>query len=188
MLRQRIVRSLWLFAALALATPAPAQAHPRGNFSISQYPGIQIERDAIALRYFVDMAEIPTVQELQSREIPADPSDPRVSRYLRDTADALKANLRLEVDGKRLALDVRSAEVIFPPGAADLPTMKIALLMAAPLVSARGGGETLWYRDDNFMARTGWKEVVAVGRAGSTDRDDFLPSGSRNEVVVAIPQ
>jgi ABC-type nickel/cobalt efflux system permease component RcnA len=187
MVRQRIVRSLWLFAALALATPAPVPAHPLGNFSISQYTAIQIERDAIALRYFIDMAEIPTFQELQSREIPADPADPRVSRYLRDTADALKANLRLEVDGKRLALDVRSAEVIFPPGAADLPTMKIALLMAAPLASPRGGIETLWYRDDNFAARTGWKEVVAVGRSGSTVIESSAPDRDRSRELSDYP-
>lgn len=187
MVRQRIVRSLWLFAALALATPAPAPAHPLGNFSISQYTGIQIERDAIALRYFIDMAEIPTFQELQSREIPAVPADPRVSRYLRDTADALKANLRLEVDGQRLALDVRSAEVIFPPGAADLPTMKIALLIAAPLASPRGGVETLWYRDHNFAARTGWKEVVAVGRSGSTVIESSVPDRDRSRELSDYP-
>jgi ABC-type nickel/cobalt efflux system permease component RcnA len=187
MVRQRIVRSLWLFVALALATPAPVPAHPLGNFSISQYTGIRIERDAIALRYFIDMAEIPTFQELQSREIPADPADPRVSRYLRDTADALKANLRLEVDGKRLALDVRSAEVIFPPGAADLPTMKIALLMAAPLASPHGGVETLGYRDDNFAARTGWKEVVAVAHSGSTVIESSVPDRDRSRELSDYP-
>jgi hypothetical protein len=187
MVRQRIVRSLWLFAALALATPTPVPAHPLGNFSISQYSAIQIEQDAIALRYFIDMAEIPTFQELQSREIPADPADPRVSRYLRDTADALKANLRLEIDGKRVALDVRSAEVIFPPGAADLPTMKIALLMAAPLASPRGGVETLWYRDDNFAARTGWKEVVAIAHSGSTVIESSVPDRDRSRELSDYP-
>ena len=69
---QRIVRALGLLAALILAIPAPGQAHPLGNFSISQYSGIQISPDAIAVRYFVDMAEIPTFQELQTREMPAD--------------------------------------------------------------------------------------------------------------------
>ena len=68
MVRQRNRPSLSLFAALALATPAPVPAHPLGNFNISQYTAIQIERDAIALHYFVDMAEIPTFQELQSHE------------------------------------------------------------------------------------------------------------------------
>src|SRR6185295_5159033 len=109
-----------------------------------------------ALRYFIDMAEIPTFQELQTREIPADPADPRTSRYLRATAETLKKGLVLEVDGQRPALDVQSAEVIFPPGAGDLPTMKIAILFRASLASSRGGVEDLRYRDENFAARAGW--------------------------------
>src|SRR5215470_1548179 len=159
---QRIVRALGLLTALILAIPAPGRAHPLGNFSISQYSGIQIEPDAIAVRYFVDMAEIPTFQELQARDMPADPADGRVSRYLRETADALKAGLVVEIDGRRLALAVRSAEVIFPPGAADLPTMKMAILMKAPLANSHGAVEDLHYRDENFAARVEWKEIVTV--------------------------
>ena len=172
---QRIVRALGLLTALILAIPAPGQAHPLGNFSISQYSGIQIEPDAIAVRYLVDMAEIPTFQELQARDMPADPADGRVSRYLRETADALKAGLVLEIDGRRLALAVRSAAVIFPPGAADLPTMKMAILMKAPLANSHGAVQDLRYRDENFAARVGWKEIVAVGRAGSTLVDSTVP-------------
>src|SRR5678815_5394801 len=122
---RRVIRVLGLLAVLILANPQPGAAHPLGNFSISQYAGIHIGDDAITLRYFIDMAEIPTFQELQTREIPA---DPRTARYLRATAERLKKGLVLEVDGQRPALDVRSAEVIFPPGAGDLPTMKIAIL------------------------------------------------------------
>ena len=187
MVSQRIVRTLWLFATLALAAPAPVGAHPLGNFSISQYSGIQIERDAIALRYFIDMAEIPTFQELQSREIPADPADARVSRYLRETADGLRTGLTLEVDGKPLALIVRSAEVIFPPGAADLPTMKLAVSMTAPLARSRAVAETLRYRDGNFATRTGWKEVVAVGRSGSTVLESSVPEHDRSRELSDYP-
>src|SRR4029450_35517 len=109
------------------------------NFSISQDAGIHIGDDAIALRYFIDMAEIPTFQELQTREIPADPAEPRVARYLRDTAETLKKGRALEVDGHRLALDVRSAEVMFPPGVGELPTMKMAILFLARLAGPRRG-------------------------------------------------
>ncbi|MGH7304411.1 MAG: hypothetical protein ACRELZ_14035, partial [Candidatus Rokuibacteriota bacterium] len=187
MVTRRIVRTLWLFAALAFASPAPGLAHPLGNFSISQYTGLHIERDAIALRYFIDMAEIPTFQELQAREIPADPAEPRVARYLRETADGLKAGLVLEVDGQRLALDVRSAEVIFPPGAADLPTMKLAVLFVAPLAAPRTAVEDLRYRDDNFAARVGWKEVVAVGRSGSRIVESSVPAQDRSRELSDYP-
>ena len=96
---RRVIRVLGLLAVLILANPRPGAAHPLGNFSISQYAGIHIGDDAIALRYFIDMAEIPTFQELQTRGIPADPAEPRVARYVRDTAETLKKGLALEVDG-----------------------------------------------------------------------------------------
>ena len=183
----RIVRALWLFAALALVSAAPVEAHPLGNFSISQYTALQIGEDAVALRYFIDMAEIPTFQELQAREIPADPTDARVAPYLRETADALAKGLVLEVDGRRLPLDVKSADVIFPPGAADLPTMKLAVLMTAPLEKSRGAVQALRYRDENFAARAGWKEVIATGRAGSAIVESSVPDRDRSRELSDYP-
>jgi ABC-type nickel/cobalt efflux system permease component RcnA len=185
---RRVLLALGLLAALTLASPRQGVAHPLGNFSISQYTGIQIEQDAIALRYFIDMAEIPTFQELQGHEIPPDPAEPRVSRYLRDTAEALKSGLVLEVDGRRLALDVRSAEVIFPPGAGDLPTMKVAILFRVALADGRNGAvEDLRYRDDNFAARAGWKEVIAVGGSGSTVIERSVPDHDRSRELSDYP-
>src|SRR5262249_45376072 len=122
---RRVLVTLGLFVVLSLGAPGASAAHPLGNFSISRYTGIEVGRDVIALRYFVDMAEIPTFQELQGRGIPSDPSEPRVSRYVRDTAEALKQGLELELGGRRLALEVRSAEGIFPEGAGRLPTLTV---------------------------------------------------------------
>ena len=47
-----------------LCVPRPGPAHPLGNFSVSHYAGIRVEQGAIELRYLIDMAEIPTFQEL----------------------------------------------------------------------------------------------------------------------------
>jgi len=184
----RVIRVLGLLAVLMLANPQPGAAHPLGNFSISQYAGIHIGDDAIALRYFIDMAEIPTFQELQTREIPADPAEPRVARYLRDTAETLKKGLVLEVDGQRLALDVQSAEVMFPPGVGELPTLKMAILFQAPLAgSRRGTVEDLRYRDENFAARAGWKEVIAVGRSGNIVVESSVPDRDRSRELSDYP-
>jgi hypothetical protein len=64
-------RKLFLPALLtilfSLASPHPSSAHPMGNFSISHYAAIHVERDGVELQYVVDMAEIPTYQEIQRR-------------------------------------------------------------------------------------------------------------------------
>jgi ABC-type nickel/cobalt efflux system permease component RcnA len=184
----RLIRALGLLVALILASPRPGATHPLGNFSISQYAGIHIGDDSIALRYFVDMAEIPTFQELQAREMPADPADARVRRYLRETTETLKRGLVLELEGQRLVLDVKSAEVIFPPGAGDLPTLKMAILMKAPLGERqRDRVHDLRYRDENFSARAGWKEVVAVALSGSRIVESSVPDRDRSRELGDYP-
>ena len=46
-------------------------AHPMGNFSVNHYSKITLESDRIRIRYFIDLAEIPTYQELQQANISA---------------------------------------------------------------------------------------------------------------------
>ena len=50
---------------LSCSLRALGLAHPMGNFSISHYAGITLAATEIELRYLIDMAEIPTFQELQ---------------------------------------------------------------------------------------------------------------------------
>ena len=184
---RRVLVALGLLVVLGLVTPGHGTAHPLGNFSISRYTGIEVGRNAVTLRYFVDMAEIPTFQELQTHGITSDPAEPRVARYVRDTAETLKQGLGLEVGGRRMALEVRSAEVIFPEGAGGLPTMKLAILYRAFMGNAPAGPEHLSYRDDNFAARAGWKEVIAVAHSGAAIIERSVPAQDRSRELSDYP-
>ena len=53
---------LLLVAFCCVLGPRPAAAHPMGNFSISHYTGIRIDRGYLEVLYVIDMAEIPTFQ------------------------------------------------------------------------------------------------------------------------------
>ena len=83
---------------------APARAHPMGNFSISHYAGLHFEADSIELEYLIDMAEIPTFQEMQQNGMAADPGDPRVKAFLTSKASVSAAGLSVTVDGHALVL------------------------------------------------------------------------------------
>jgi nickel/cobalt transporter (NicO) family protein len=48
-----------------LLMPRLAFAHPMGNFSINHYTRIVPQTNSIVLEYIIDMAEIPTFQEMQ---------------------------------------------------------------------------------------------------------------------------
>ena len=71
-----VARTTVAVAIVSFATEA--FGHPMGNFSISHYAGIQVERGYVELKYLIDMAEIPTFQEMQQSGITGQPGDPRL--------------------------------------------------------------------------------------------------------------
>ena len=73
--------------------PHLGSAHPLGNFSISHYTAIRLDSDAVVLRYIIDMAEIPTFQEIQDTKIVPQEGHPSLPAYLAQRVDALRAGL-----------------------------------------------------------------------------------------------
>jgi nickel/cobalt exporter len=159
-----------------------------GNFSVSHFSGIHLAPGTLELRYILDMAEIPTFQEMQVTGIVADPRDPRVTPYLAGKAEALSAGLLVMVDGHPLALETVSEDVIFPAGAGGLPTMKIGVVYRARLSDACAASScTLDYRDTNLTDRAGWKEIVVRADAGLSVRSSTAPATSRSQELANYP-
>lgn len=52
--------------AFTILCPVAVAAHPLGNFTINHFSRTEIGSDEVHVRYVVDMAEIPTFQELQT--------------------------------------------------------------------------------------------------------------------------
>ena len=180
--------SLLTSAFVLLLVPQAGFAHPMGNFSISHYAGIRIERDFVELRYLIDMAEIPTFQEIQQTGIVPRVGDRSLSGYLEREAEALKAGLALDVNGRPLFLEVVSSEVIFPPGAGGLATMKLGFLYRARLDGLKAAElNELHYRDRNFGDRVGWKEVIAVAGQGIRITSSSVPESDRSQQLANYP-
>ncbi len=174
-----------LVAALALLAP-PAAAHPLGNFSISHYSGLRFDTRSVELHYVLDLAEIPTFQEIQDTGIVPDPDHPSVAGYARGKAEALKKGLRAEVGRRRLALETQATEVIFPPGAGGLPTLKIGIRYRAALPNG-GPTATLSYWDTNYGNRAGWKEIVATRGPGILLVESSVPETDRSRQLAEYP-
>ena len=64
-------RRLGIFLTMffSLLLMRAAYAHPMGNFSVNHYSKIDLQSERIIIRYFIDLAEIPTYQELQQGNI-----------------------------------------------------------------------------------------------------------------------
>ncbi len=139
MFRKRLY--FFILMAVCLLLGPRSFAHPMGNFSVNHYSKISLEQDGIRVSYIIDLAEIPTYQELQQGNVTADVADPAVTRYVESRGVEFGRGLSLMIDGKRLPLRLLSSQVIFPPGAGGLPTMKMGFVYQAAYPADRCSGQ-----------------------------------------------
>src|SRR5207248_4564238 len=132
-----------LAAAAALLAPAAAQAHPLGNFTINRFARVEVAGHRLYVRYVVDMAEIPTLQQVRIRI----------------------GGLRVRVDGRPARLRVVRTALAHPRGAAGLHTTRFQAILAGPPVT---GNVSVAVDDRNYADRIGWKEIVFGADTRST--------------------
>jgi nickel/cobalt exporter len=168
--------------------PSALSAHPMGNFSISHYAGIQLEGDFVEIRYLIDMAEIPTFQEMQQMGIVAQAEDPRVVAYIASRAETLKQGLVVTINGKVLALGVVTREILFSQGAGSLPTAKFGMVYRGVLPQTCSVSRCqLSYRDANYPERAGWKEVVVTSGQSIAVESSTAPARDRSAQLSNYP-
>jgi nickel/cobalt exporter len=172
--------------AVSLLLGPRSLAHPMGNFSVNHYSKISLESDGIKISYIIDLAEIPTYQELQQGNVTADVADPAVTRFIGQRGAELGRGLSLLTDGKRLPLRLMSSQVIFPPGAGGLPTMKMGFVYSAAYPPDHKSG-SLKYADDNFPGHAGWKEIVAVANPAASFISSSVPQTDRSAGLTNYP-
>jgi nickel/cobalt exporter len=162
------VRHMLLALSLAAATilfplAVSAVAHPLGNFSINHYSAIDARTDALFIGYIVDMAEVPTFQEISSLD------KETMERHLADRVTEWARGLRLAADGTPVPLVPIAFRVACLSGAGGLPLLRIETDLQATLdtlTAVPPGVERdvrFVYRDANFADRVGWKEIVVTG-------------------------
>jgi ABC-type nickel/cobalt efflux system permease component RcnA len=177
-----------LAVVAALTMPHLSSAHPLGNFSISHYTAIRLEADAVMLRYIIDMAEIPTFQEIQDTQIVPQEGHWSLPAYLAQRVDDLGSGLMLELNGERLPLSPEGSEVIFPPGAGGLPTLRLGMRFRTPLDKAAvATTNELRYRDTNFAGRAGWKEIIATAGQAIVPVSSTVPERDRSQGLADYP-
>jgi nickel/cobalt transporter (NicO) family protein len=150
-------RAALIALVLFLASATTAHAHPLGNFSVNHLATVAISADRVEVRYVLDQAEIPTVQErgLGRAEV------------LRRKLGEVRRGLTLRADGRELPLRPSGEpRLTFPSGAGGLATTRLELTLDA----AVGSRTRLDLRDDTFPGRVGWKAIVAAPGEGTAVR------------------
>src|SRR4029450_5416164 len=134
----------WLFPTMiallmVLArTPARAEAHPLGNFTVNQYSRLEVGADSVRVRYIVDMAEIPAFQERQTMDGDGDGqvSDIESAAYLAQQSPTLIAGLGVAVNDAPAARRVENQRLSFPEGQGGLLTLRMELDLTAAIAGA----------------------------------------------------
>ena len=182
----RCILLLYLLLSSALAL-----AHPMGNFSINHYSKIEVDKNGLKLRYIIDLAEIPTFQELGEIDTNGDKttSPEEEKAYLSRKVEELKKGLSLKLNEKPVDLMPESADMVFTPGAGGLPTIKIT----AEYRGEFGQSElpelnTVRYVDNNYSGRTGWKEIIVSGKDGVTIANSSASSSDVSSELTNYPE
>jgi ABC-type nickel/cobalt efflux system permease component RcnA len=144
-------------------------AHPLGNFTINHFSRIQVGRGSVRIHAVVDMAEIPTFQELQTIDANGDgqTSETELNDYVRRAAASLANQMILTVDGAHVPLTLVGQNTKLPVGAGGLATLRIELDLEGQF-SGSGKAHALSFEDRNYSDRIGWREIVVVPASGVT--------------------
>jgi len=166
-------------------------AHPLGNFTVNHFTRIEVEAGRVRLHYVVDMAEIPTFQELQKVDADGDgaTSKAELDLYLARVATEYAAGLMLDVDGARLPLNFVGKNLTTLPGAGNLPTLRIectyeGIFQPSDASTAR----RLRFENLNYSERIGWREVVVTHAPGVTVFNSSAFGNSVTDELRAYPE
>ena len=157
-------------AAVALAVPRGAAAHPLGNFTVNHYAAVELAGNRVFVRYVLDLAEIPTFQSGDRIRAPG---------YAAEAANGLE----LRLGGDRAMLHPLDHRVSERPGAGGLPTLRFEALYVARLHAT-----SLTFADRTFSSRIGWREITVRARDGARLFTSSVPSASRSDELRAYPR
>ena len=116
----------------------------------------------MALRYVLDMAEIPTYQTMHEATPDGKLDGVQLARWAQREAASLLPALRLSSGGRALPLVLDAEAAHTRPGAGGLPTLYLTLSAHARFSERPGPSRTVVYQDETFSGRLGWRDVVVA--------------------------
>ncbi|OKJ95235.1 nickel transporter [Streptomyces sp. CB03234] len=174
-------------AALALLPAHAAQAHPLGNFTVSQYDGLVVAPGELSVEHVEDLAEIPASQARGRIDADGDGrlAPAELSAWARTRCDTAAKGARLVVEDRTArSLAAGSAKAEERPGQAGLRTLRVTCALTAPLPADER--TRLMYAPAPVAAGAGWREITARGDRMTLAGSD-VPAGSVSGRLTAYP-
>lgn len=179
-----------MFAMLTLLPSRTAEAHPLGNFTINHYSRLQFSDEAAHIKYVLDFAEIPTLQQRRDLDPDGDGklSGAEADAYLDAELPNLLNGLRLRVDGEALPLRILDRSASYRTGQGGLPTLRIEANILADLPTGWEEHGASHYSDKNFEGRVGWQEIIVRGGPGVVVKDSTAPTADVSNQLRSYPR
>jgi ABC-type nickel/cobalt efflux system permease component RcnA len=152
-------------SAVVMSPPAPATAHPLGNFTINTSTAIVVRGDELVVDRVLDMAEIPAFRERRAIDGDLDGrvSEAESSAYRGSMCERLAAELVVRVGGRRIPLvDTGTSVLSFPAGAGGLSTLRL-VCRSRSAVEPSTDDASISVVDRSYPDAIGWREITAVG-------------------------
>ena len=172
---------------VVLLPASPASAHPLGNFSVNEYVGVTLHPDRVEAEAIVDLAEIPTLQDLATVDTDGNGTPSEAERVAHATvvcAHVARA-VAVQANGNRLTWTVTSSQFGYSAGAGGLNVSRLDCLLSSP---APIGDSAQVSIDNGYLAdRVGWRELTATGE-GVRLVDSPVPAVSASNKLRDYPQ
>lgn len=188
---RRVVTTLLVTLFFIFGYVRVAEAHPLGNFTINHFARLEVGTEQITIHYVVDMAEIPTFQELQRVDADNDgsPSSEELNAYLDRIAAQYADGILLNIDSVRIPLRSVSRVATMPPGAGNLPTLRVECNFAGAIpINSTNITRRLHFQDSNHDNRIGWHEIVVVPTAAVSVFDSSAFGNAVTDEIKAYPE
>jgi nickel/cobalt exporter len=157
--------------------------HPMGNLSVNHYAKLVPSEKGIAMTFAMDLAEIPTFELLQAWDLPKEAPRGVLERRAAAEARLWVSRLRIVQNGKALLPTIESTELAVLDGAGNLPVFRVTTRLH---VDAKAG--RVEFEDENYPARTGWREVVIEAGISAKITAASKNSADLSYALTAYPQ
>jgi nickel/cobalt exporter len=165
--------------ALALLPSSSASAHPLGNFTVNRYDGLVTAPGQLRVDHVEDLAEIPATQAKPDIEKLG------MTEWAAQRCQKAAEGGKVTVDGRTVALSVKTSHARVRPGQAGLDTLRVECRLTAPL--PEDATVTLGFHSAGTDSGPGWREITARGDRTTLKRSD-VPTKSVSDELTTYPK
>src|SRR5579864_9469072 len=179
-----------LIGALGLVAFAqPVLAHPLGNFTVNHYARVELSGDSVRVRYVLDLAEVPSVQETRAADTNGDGSvsPAEWDTYRQAKVAEIQNQLDLTIDNQPVPLQATDSVVSQPLGQGDIPLVRVEAWFKGTATIAANVDHQAVLRDRSDPARIGWREIVVHADPGAVLSSSSVPETDVTDELRAYP-